>query len=304
MASRTLKLPTSYALCVSQSERLVAALGRNVVIADLQSRKRLSSSHPVSHPSKADFNPDERLLVVKSTWGEFAVLDAESGEKVSSYRPKHQDEGAAIRFAAEDDLIVDGSWAGDIRVRKVSNLSVVESFSFKGERINAVSRNELGDVWLFAHTTKYRTDVVETSRPYLSLWKWPLRSPQTTIDVGLRTLEAAVLAPTAPYIAAVGYCETERVRVLRILSTGGAVLASTPLTIGGTGASTRWSHDSQLVATVEKGGFVVYSAPHLTPYNTYPEEYPADLAFLKNGAEVILGSWSAGRIAAVVSSAA
>jgi hypothetical protein len=303
MASRALKLPTSYALCVSQSERLIAAIGRNVVIADLQSRRRLSSSHPLSHPSHGDFSADDRLLVIKSTWGEIAVLDAESGSKLSSFRPRRQDEGAAIRFAPDDDFVVDGSWSGEVRVRQASDLSAVESFAFKGEMINAVSRSELGDLWLFAHTTKFKPEVAETPPPYISLWKWPLRGLQSTINVGLKTLDAAALAPTAPYIAVVGFCEKANGRVLRILSTAGAVLASMPLTIGGTGSSTRWSHDSKLVGTVSKGEFVICSVPDLTPFASYPEEYPADLAFLRSGAEIVLGSWSAGCIATMAGDA-
>lgn len=302
MASRALKLPTSYALCVSQSERLIAAIGRNVVIADLECRKRLSSSHPLSHPSHADFSADDRLLAVKSTWGEIAVLDAQSGEKLCSHRPRRQDEGAAIRFAPDRDSLVDGSWSGEIRVRQASNLSCVESFAFKGEMINAVSRSERGDLWLFAHTPKYKPEAAEILRPYVSLWNWPLRAVQSTINVGLKTLDAAALAPTAPYIAVVGFCEQTNSQVLRILSTSGTVLASTPLTVGGTGSCTRWSQDSKLVGTVSKDEFVIYSAPYLNPYATYPEKYPSDFAFLSGGAEVALGSWSAGRIAAMVHS--
>jgi len=228
------------------------------------------------------------------------VLDTASGEKLSSHRPRRHDEGGSIRFAPDDDFLVDGSWSGEIRVRRASNLSAVKSFAFEGEMINAVSRNELGDLWLFAHTTKYKPETAETPRPYVSLWKWPLRALQSTINVGLRTMDKAILAPTAPYIAVVGFCEKANGRVLRILSTDGAVLASTPLAIAGTGSSTRWSHDSRLVGTVTKGKFVIYSAPDLTPYATYSEEYPADLAFLRSGLEVVLGSWSAGRTAPLV----
>ena len=229
MASRALKLPRSYALCVSPSEQLIAAIGRNVVIADLEHRTRLFSSHPLSHPSDADFSADDRLLAVKSTSGEIVVLDTKSAEKLYSHRPKRQDEGTAIRFAPGGDYLVDGSWSGEIRVRRVSNLSGVESFAFPGEMINAVSRNEQGNLWLFAHTTKYNGATADTPRPYVSLWNWPLHAAQLTFNVGLKTLEAAALAPTAPYIAVVGFCEQANGRVLRILSTSGAVMASTPL---------------------------------------------------------------------------
>jgi hypothetical protein len=299
MASRALKLPTSYALCVSQSERLIAAVGPNVVVADLYCRKRLSTTHPLSHPSHVDISADDRFLVVKSTWGEIAVLDIGKAEKLFSYRPRLQDEGTAIKFSASCDFLVDGSWSGEIRVRQAGDLSDIETFAFEGEMITAVSRNERGDIWLFAHTTKFKPEVADTPAPYLSLWEWPLRAPQSTIKVGLKTLDAAALAPTAPYIAVVGFCEKTKSRVLRILSTSGAVLAATTLIAGGTGSNTRWSPDSKLVGTVSKGRFVIYSAPDLTPCTTFAEAYPADLAFLSSGSEVALGSWSAGRIVAI-----
>jgi len=244
-----------------------------------------------------DFSSDDKLLVVKSTWGEIAVLDAANGEKLTSYRPKRQDEGAEIRFAPEGDLLVDGSWTGEIRVRPAASPSAFESFAFDGELINSVSRNRDGDLWLFGHTTKYNAAVAEAPRPYVSLWKWPLRAPQSTINVGLKILDEASLAPTAPYIAVVGYCANDKSKVLRILSIDGELLASTKLELGGTGSSTRWSPDSKLIGTIMKGRFVVYAAPDLTPYATYEEEYPADLAILSSGSEIILGSWSAGRIA-------
>jgi WD40 repeat protein len=299
VAPRTLKLPTSYELCISRSGHLIAAVGRNVVVADMQTRSRLHSSHPLSHPSHADFSANDRQLAIKSTWGEIALLDTQSGEKLTSFRPKRQDQGASILFAPDGDSLVDGAWSGEIRVRQVSDLPTVKSFVFKGEMICAVSRNQFGDLWLFGHTTVTLPEPSMTPRPYLTLWQWPLRSPMTKIDVGLKSLNAAALSLDGSCIAVVGYCDIEKGKVLRLLSTDGAVLASTVVVLGGSGSSTRWSSDSKLVGTVSKGEFRIYSAPDLHLYAAYPEEYPADLAFLSNGNEVVLGSWSAGRIAAL-----
>lgn len=299
MASRALKLPTSYELCISRSGHFIAAVGRNVVVVDMQTRGRLHSSHPLAHPSHADFSADDRHLVVKSTWGEIALLDTRSGEKLASFRPKHQDEGASILFAPDGDSIVDGAWSGEIRVRQISELPTVKSFTFKGEMICAVSRSECGDLWLFGHTTKTHPEPSTTPRPYVTLWQWPLRGPTTKIDIGLKMLNAAALSPDGSCIAVVGHCDSENSEVLRLLSTDGVLLASTVLAVGGTGSSTRWSSDSKLIGTVSKGEFRIYSAPDLHLYATYPEEYPADLAFLSSGNEVVLGSWSAGRTAAL-----
>ena len=265
----------------------------------MQTRGRLHSSHPLSHPSDADFSPDDRQLVVKSTWGEIALLDTRSGEKLAAFRPKRQDEGTSILFAPDGYSLVDGSWSGEIRVRKISDLPTVKAFAFNGEMISAVSRNEVGDLWLFGHTTKTLPDPSPTPRPYLTLWQWPLRGPMTRIDVGLRIMNAAALSPDGSCIAVVGHCDSENGKVLRLLSTDGVLLASTVITSGGTGSSTRWSSDSKLVGTVSKGEFRIYSAPDLQLYAAYPEEYPADLAFLGSGNEIVLGSWSAGRTAAL-----
>lgn len=191
---------------------------------------------------------------------------------------------------------MDGSWSGEIRVRQTSNLTTVEAFEFKGEMITSVSRNSTGDRWLFSHTTIHTPEVSETPRPYLSLWNWPLRNIEQKFEVGLRILNAAVIAPSAQYIAVVGFCdETERT-VLRLLNAGGKLLASMPLEHGGTGSSTRWSSDSKLVGTVTKGEFRIYSVPDLTPYVTFTEQYPSDLAFIGGCKEMVLGTWNYGRI--------
>ena len=117
------------------------------------------------------------------------------------------------------------------------------------------------------------------------------------VNVGPRTLDSAAVAPTADYMAVGGVCEATHGRVLRVLSTSGTVLASTPLPIGGAGSSTRWPQDSNFVGTVSRGGFVIYSAPDLTLYANLPQEHPSDLAFLSSGPEVVLGCWSEDRIA-------
>lgn len=128
MASRALTL-TSYELAL-RSGHFIAAVGRNVVVVDMQTRGRLHSSHPLAHPSHADFSADDRHLVVKSTWGEIALLNTRSGEKLASFRPKHQDEGASILSAPDGDSIADGAeWSGEIRVRQISELPTVKSFT-------------------------------------------------------------------------------------------------------------------------------------------------------------------------------
>ena len=224
------------------------------------------------------------------------MFDAKSGENLRTFRPKQQDEGSSISFSPDGSFIVDGSWSGEIRVRSISDLSAFKCSAFPGEMISAVSPSERGELWLFGHTTKTLAEPATTARPYLTLWRWPLSEPMRRIDPGLKILSAAALSPDGSRIAVVGHCEGEPIKVLRLLSIDGALLASTVLTLGGTGSSTRWSRDSKLLGTVSKGEFRIYEAQGLGLYAIYPEEYPADLAFLSDGEEVALGSWSGGRI--------
>lgn len=241
------------------------------------------------------------MLAVKSTWGEIALLDVESGEKLASMRPRHQDEGPALHFSAEGDFLVDGSWSGDIRIRHAADLSVVETFSFKGEMLTSISCDSSRKQWLVVHQPKMTPAGPRVRRPYLTLWTWPLREPEREVDPGFDTLYAAVLSPSSRYIAAVGYNDTTRAVEMRLLTSSGKMLAAKPASSGGTGASTRWSHDSNLIGTVGEGEFLVCSVPDLRMHAKIQEQYPADMAFIRNGTEAVLGSWSQARIQALQS---
>lgn len=296
MAARTLKLPSSYDVRASASERLVAAIGRNVVVADLRARRRLWSAHPLSHPSSADFSSDDGFLAVKSTWGEVALLSCETGEKLVSTRPRVQDEGSAIRFAATDQFIVDGSWSGNILVRQITDLSVIECFHYEDEMIGAVSSDANRKVWLFAHKPKAVSNSSEPRRPYITIWDWPLTQPKTRIEIGLDILYSAELAPSGRHIAMIGFSNAEKRKQLRLITLKGFVVATTTIAAGGTGSRLRWSPDSALIGTVGRGEFLVFAARALAPYAQFQEPYPSDLAFIGGNSELILGSWTAGRI--------
>lgn len=296
MTARTLKLPSSYDVKASASERLLASIGRNVVVADLRERKRLWSAHPLSHPSSADFSSDDGVLAVKSTWGEVALLNCETGEKLVSIRPKVQDEGPPVRFAATDQFIVDGSWSGNIRVRQVTDLSVLECFHYKDEMIGAVSSDADRKAWLFAHKPKAVTGSSEPRQPYVTIWDWPLREPKARIEPGLDILYSAELAPSGKHIAVIGFSRADETKELRLITLEGALVATTTVAAGGTGSRLRWSPDSTLIGTVGKGEFLVFAARTLAAHAQFQEPYPSDLAFIGGNSELVLGSWTAGRI--------
>lgn len=299
MASPSLELPSSYKVCVSPQERFVAALGRNVVVADLVTRKRIASLHVVSHPSHVAFSPDERLLAVKSTSGEVVIVDPSTGTERARSRPKTRDEGAPIHFSPCGNFLIDGSWSGEIRLRQVTDLAVVEEYTFDGDMITEVSTSAGSDLWLFGHTPKTPTGAQRAARPYLTVWTWPFREPKSKIPSGFDNLHAAQLAPSKQHIAAVGYSQANQSDELRLITLSGHVVASAVVSVGGTGSSTRWSRDSKLIGTIVAREFRIFAAPKLDIVASVADEYPSDIAFIGDNAEVLLGSWNCGRVVPV-----
>jgi hypothetical protein len=296
VATPTLKLPASYSLAISPGNRLLAALGRNVVVADMETRKRVYSSHPLSHPSDAAFSRDGTLLAIKSTWGEVVVLSAADGSRLMGHRPKQQDEGAPLHFSADDQYLVEGSWSGEIRVRNVHDLDVESAFSFPEEMIKVVSPDSAADTWLFAHQPCLREGLPDRF-PYLTLWQWPLREPKHRIPSNFDILDAAALAPSGDYIAVVGFSRAKQLRELRLLTPTGRLIASTPIPEqGGTGSLIRWSNDSMFAATLVKDGILIVSIPELIPVACLTARYASDLAFLSPDAEVVVGTWERGYV--------
>lgn len=299
MAMATLKLPTTYTVCVSPRERLLAALGRSVVVANIESRKRIGSWRALSHPSEAAFSPDESLLAVKSTWGEVVVIEPETGVERARWRPKKQDEGSSIHFSRCGGYLVDGCWSGHIRLRQVNSMEVVSEFTYQGQMIQDISKSANGGLWLVAHVPKTPVGAQRGDQAYLTLWSWPLRSPERRIELGVDSLYAAELAPSEEYIGVVGYSNATKRTELRVLSLDGKVLSALAVETGGTGCSLRWSPDSRLIGVVIAGAFQVFQVPELTALESISDQYPSDLAFIRGGAEVILGTWSGGRIQAL-----
>ncbi|WP_148300886.1 hypothetical protein [Asaia platycodi] len=57
------------------SHGLTALIRRNVSVMNTENRKRLSVSHPLSHPSSYDFSTDGSHLAIKSTSGHIVIID-------------------------------------------------------------------------------------------------------------------------------------------------------------------------------------------------------------------------------------
>lgn len=288
-----LKLPSSYCVEVSRSESLVAALGRNVVLASLDSHRRIGSWHPLSNPSHSSLSHSESQLAVKSTSGEIVILSTADGSVLSHHKPAIPDEGANILFSASDSNVVDASWSGFIRVRSGADLGLAKEYSFPGEMITSVSSNLDRSLWLFLHTTR----LIEGARdkpPYISVWQWPLSSPHQLIVCGFSIAYCAAISPCARFLAVLGYNQLTGRTELHLKDLSGNPIAATPISQGGTGSIIRWSADSGLLATVTAEGFAIFEASTLQPVCTLLAEYPSDIAFIDHCKSLVVGTWKSG----------
>ncbi len=296
MARRTLKLPATYELAVSPRQTYVAAIGRNVVLADLKVRKRLASWHPFSHPSHIAFNGDESRIAVKNTSGEIVVLRIPDGSVAARHVPSGSDEGATLHFSDCGDYIVDGSWAGAIRVWAAHDLHLVSEFTFPKEMIQKVSCSADGKLWLFVHQPIIREGENFTPPPYLTIWEWPLKQPLATLFSNMDILYGAAVSPCASFISTLGHVRSTRSTTLCLRTIAGNAVCSTHLSNGTSVKELRWAPNSRAIGVVSYAGFTIYDVPQLILRTTIDAKYPSDLAFIEENTCAILGTLDSGTI--------
>lgn len=297
MERSPLKLPKCHELAVSPRETFVAVVSREVVVARLRSGERCFASKVLKDPSHVAFDPGETRIAVKNTSGDLAVLDAADGAVRARHKARGYDEGAPVHFSPCGEFLVDASWSGAVRVRRASDLAVVEEFAHPGEMVTDVSRSADGRTWLFAHQPKATRDDEPPPDAYLTVWDWPLRQPARKLEPGFSRLGAASLSPCGRWIATVaspgflpegGFAPDE----LRICDPAGQARWSAPVAYAGTQYRARWSADARLIGTTDASGILVFEAEGLIPHRSFAAEFPSDIAFLDAGTSAVVGSWA------------
>jgi len=169
MKAPRLKWPSSYSLARSDDARFLACLGRNVVVIDMHERVRVSTSHPLSHPSHASFSPNGEQLAVKSTSGKIVILDPKSGSVTRDFNNQKEGEGSGVYFSSDGNELIDGSWDGFITIRHTNDGAIVMRQQHKGEMISNVSHDLARRLWLVQHSPKVRQGENWPQPGYLSL---------------------------------------------------------------------------------------------------------------------------------------
>jgi WD40 repeat protein len=290
-----LKWPVAYGLSCSPDGRLLACLGRNVVLIDIAARQRLWTSHPLSHPSYAAFSPCGETLAVKATSGRIVVVDLRSGEVLHDHTNQKEGEGSGICFSPDGSGLVDGSWDGVLTIRRARESAILGREHFPGEMITRVTHDQSRRTWLVEHSPTLRPGENMSPPDYLSLRQWPFSLETTrTFSFGMH-IESSTLSPDGSRFCFIQKFDERRVHIAQT-SDGRVLTSSIPLEAVGTGSELAWSGDGGHVATVSGRMFVLLRASDLAVVGRVPCRHPASMAFLPGGDEMVLGSWNTSTI--------
>jgi hypothetical protein len=293
-----IKWPAAYEVSRSDDGRLIACLGRNVVVVDVGERRRVSTSHPISHPSHSAFAPDACSLAVKATSGRIVVLDLLSGDVLFDHENQREGEGCNLAFAHDGSELVDGSWAGDLTVRN-ARLGVVRSRErFPNEMITRVSHDHSRHTWLVEHSPKSVTASLPPAPGYVTVSPWPFSSEATrSFRFGVHFC-SATSSPDGARFCFIEKWGDQRICVART-SDGSIIASSAPTKSGGTGSELAWSDDGRYIASVQAREFVLLDAVNLSVVGSVPCQYPSAMSFLHATNELALGSWNTSSIVCV-----
>ena len=275
----------------------MGAIGRNVVVLDLERRERVSTSHPLSHPSSATFSANGDALAVKATNGHIVVLNPETGVVISDHRNKKEGEGSNVACSQDGEYLVDGSWDGAFTVRHMLTGQILLRDELRGEMIRRVTHDERRQTWAIEHQPKAQGGENMPPPGYISVVEWPFSSLRSAKVVSFRRhLDAPTVSPDGKRLCFRDRHQNE-LFVARLHD--GEILARVPLQIGGTGSDLAWSNDGAIIGAVGSDGFVFFRGSDLAPLGRHPAKYPSSVLFHPNENDVLLGTWNTSSVEAL-----
>jgi WD40 repeat protein len=286
---KPLKLQRSYALAFSSDGTFLITIARDVVVWDVESRKKRFRSHPLANPASCAIHPAATQLAVKSTNGKVAILDAHSGTTLRLFDQDSSQEGANIEYSADGAHLIDASWAGTLTVRCSTKGTIAHQVSFPGEMLTRISRTSSGDRWFVLHQPRATSSHGHPPASYISVWLWPLSSPIARLSINDAHIQYFVSSPDGTRL-----CILTRDSVKSIRADDGQQIASAPYASSDTHITAAWSPDGMDVATVQRDGVEFHAAETMYSLLEVPLKYASDVAFSPDGSLVALASWECG----------
>jgi WD40 repeat protein len=292
-----MKVGTSHQLRFSPDGHYVVSIGRNVVLWDLRTRKRVTHCHPLQHPSHMDFSKDGKLLAVKNTSGQIVILNVPNLDTLSVIKGKSRKEGCQPLFSPCGRFLLDGSWDGRICIHDWRRQDVELEESHSNSMIVSITSSGSRDFFGYAVSPKATDEYSPPGNSSILCRKWPFTNNSgLVLPVQVRWASTIALSPSGKRILVLQQKAALRFSLVMYEMPSGTVLARRNIQFGAANFSVAWSPDESLVACAEKDKVLVLRVPDLELLDEFPCMYCCHVEFSPDGQKLASGSWTQGEI--------
>lgn len=165
---------------ISSNDRLLAAAASNgVTVFDFPSMGKIAIFKEIKNPFYTYFSSDNKLLAVKSTLGVIGLFDIEKKVFISKYRrASNSGDGSNILFTPDNRYIIDGDWAGNIRLVDIVDGKII----YLEKNFNTMIMNiDYDDQEHTFHIQKYYRggqSILDKSYSVISRWRYDLKNKE------------------------------------------------------------------------------------------------------------------------------
>jgi WD40 repeat protein len=281
------RIGASARLALSRDGAALATLGKRATLWDVRARQRIGSVHPFPHESAIDVSQDGERVAVKNTHGDVVILEAATLKETLRLAGRPYGEGSDVRFAPSGDLIVDGSWDGDLLVRDAASGVIV--LHERDGRIGILTTTRDRETWLYSRNGSG-----------IVIRRWPFTKHEavpctTSGDLLFGGSSTAAISDDGRFVATTGW---ERIDIWERADDRLEALAACAVPGSGTGTGLSW-HPTGRTLAYAGGGQALLLTRELRVIWSAPFRYASDVAFSPNGDLLAIGDWSRGAVLAV-----
>ncbi len=290
-----LKIKISYCAQFGPDNKTCVVIGRNLVLWDIETRKKIWEVKPFTHLSNCSFSPNGELIAVKNTSGNIAIIDRFSGKINEEFNIKPKGEGSNIVFSSDGKQLIDGSWSGLLEIREVSTGIVCWQKQFSNEMVRRISH--INDLLITEHQPKTTELANYPENAYFLKWVWPINnsSPKRLL-FDFPFLYFSSLNPSGNHLAVVSGIKGTIENQLSVIDIESSRVIWTIPVVFGTGCNLCWSPNGEYLASVQKEGFDFYNGSDGTLAGQHQMEYPSGVAFSSDCSLIACCSWKEGLI--------